>query len=178
MNKELIVVLSLLAVIIVILAFLWFTGRKALVYKIMEKIEFIYHSEYGQKKAAEALVLLREYIDKKFGQYALIKNIILFCLPESYVVKTMEKLAPKINTFVKPLAQAGKLLTTEAVVNKFVEKLDLKEPEAKESLLGLAETLKVEAKDKGFFVAEAGVNGNTKTEGVNYYGKAGLGFKF
>ena len=178
MNKELIFLLSLLSVIVITLAVLWFTGRKAFVYKIMEKIEFIYHSEYGQKKASEALILLREFIDKRFGQYALIKNIILFCLPESYVVKTMEKLAPKINTYVKPLAQASKILTTEAVVNKFVEKLDLKEPEAKNTLLGFAETLKVEAKDKGFFVAEAGVNGNTAKQGVDYYGKAGLGVKW
>lgn len=177
MSKELIILVSVLAVILIILGFLWFTGRKALVYKIMEKIEFIYHSEYGQKKAAEALILLREFIDKKFGQYALIKNIILFCLPESYVIKTMEKLAPKINTYIKPLAQASKLLTTEEVVNKFVEKIDLQEPEARDTLIGLAETLKVEAKDKGFFVAEAGLTGNTERKGLDYYGKAGLGIK-
>lgn len=178
MSKELIVILSVLAVIAIVLCILWFTGRKALVYKIMTKIEFIYHSEYGQKKKAEALVLLREFIDKKFGQYALIKNLILFCLPDDYVSKTIDKLAPQINTYIKPLAQATKALTTEAVVNKFVEKLDLKDTVAKDSLLGLAETLKVEAKDKGFFVAEAGMNGNTERKGVDYYGKAGLGFKF
>lgn len=178
MYKESIFLLVVLAVIIVILAILWFTGRKALVYKIMEKIEFIYHSEYGQKKKAEGLTLLREFIDKKFGRYPIIKSLILFCLPESYVVKTMDKLAPKINTYVKPLAQLAKEKTVEIVVDKFSEKLDLKEPEARESLLGFAETLKVEAKDKGFFVAEAGLTGNTEKKGVDYYGKAGLGVKF
>lgn len=178
MNKELIIILSVLAIIVVILAVLCFTGRKALVYKIMTKIEFLYHSEYGQRKKAEALILLKSYIMTRFEKYALIQKIILFFLSDTVVSKTIDQLTPKINEFVKPLAMATKQITTEAVVNKFVEKLDLKEPEAKESLLGLAETLKVEAKDKGFFVAEAGVNGNTKTEGVNYYGKAGLGFKF
>lgn len=177
MSKELIILLSVLAVIALVLGILWFTGRKALVYKIMEKIEFIYHSEYGQKKAAEALILLREFIDKKFGQYALIKNIILFCLPESYVIKTMEKLAPKINTFVKPLAQASAQITAEKVIDKFTENLNLQET-TPNNLLGFAETLKVQAKDKGFFVAEAGVNGNTEKKGVDYYGKAGLGIKF
>lgn len=177
MNKELIVILSVLAVIAFALGILWFTGRRALVYKIMTKIEFIYHSEYGQRKKAEALVLLKEFIDKKFGQYALIKNLILFFMPDDYVSKTIDKLAPKINTYVRPLALLAKEATTAVVTDKFAEKLDLKDSEAKESLLSLAETLKVESKDKGFFVAEAGVNGNTKTDGVNYYGKAGFGVK-
>ena len=55
MYKESMFLLVVLAVIIVILAILWFTGRKALVYKIMEKIEFIYHSEYWQKKKTEGI---------------------------------------------------------------------------------------------------------------------------
>lgn len=177
MKNEVIFLAVVLAVIIIVLAILWFTGRKALVYKIMEKIEFIYHSEYGQKKAAEALVLLREFIDKKFGQYALIKNIILFCLPESYVIKTMEKLAPKINTYIKPLAHAAAQITAEKTIDKFKENLNLQET-TPNNLLGFAETLKVQARDKGFFVAEAGINGNTERKGVDYYAKTGLGIKF
>lgn len=177
MKNEVIFLSVILAVIIVILVILWFTGRKALVYKIMMKIEFLYHSEYGQKKRAEGLILLRQFVDKKFGQYALIRDIILFCLPENYVVKTMEKLAPKINTYVKPLAQATAQITAEKVIDKFTEKLNLQET-TPNNLLGFAETLKVQAKDKGFFVAEAGVNGNTEKKGVDYYGKAGLGIKF
>lgn len=178
MKNEVIFLAVVLVVIIVILAVLWFTGKKALVYKIMTKIEFLYHSEYGQKKKAEALILLKSYIMTRFEKYALIQKIILFFLSDTVVSKTIDQLTPKINEFVKPLAMATKQITTEAVVNKFVEKLDLKEPEAKESLLGLAETLKVEAKDKGFFVAEAGAIGNTERKGVDYYGKAGLGFKW
>ncbi|MBN1469443.1 MAG: hypothetical protein JW924_12025 [Fusobacteriaceae bacterium] len=177
MNKEIVFLLVVLAIIIVILGFLWFTGRKALVYKIMEKIEFIYHSEYGQKKTAEGLILLREFIDKKFGRFPIIKNLILFCLPERYVTKTMVKLAPKINTYVKPLAQLAKEKTAEKVIDKFAENLNLEET-TPNNLLGFAENLKVQAKDKGFFVAEAGLTGNTERKGVDYYGKAGLGVKF
>lgn len=177
MKNEVIFLTIIVAVIIVILAILWFTGRKALVYKIMTKIEFLCHSEYGQKKRAEGLILLRQFVDKKFGQYALIRDIILFCLPENYVVKTMEKLAPKINTYVKPLAHASAQITAEKVIDKFAENLNLQET-TPNNLLGFAENLKVQAKDKGFFVAEAGINGNTEKKGMNYYGKAGLGIKF
>lgn len=41
MYKESIFLSVIVAVIIVILAILWFTGRKALVYKMMTKIEFL-----------------------------------------------------------------------------------------------------------------------------------------
>lgn len=177
MSKELIVILSVIAVIALTLWILWFTGRRALVYKIMTKIEFIYHSEYGQRKKVEALVLLKEFIDKKFGQYALIKDLILFFMPDDYVNKTIDKLTPKINTYVKPLAQATAQITAEKVIDKFAENLNLEETN-QDNLQGFVKDLKLEAKDKGFFVAEAGVNGNTEKKGVDYYGKAGLGIKF
>lgn len=177
MNKEIIFLSVILAVIIVILAILWFTGRKALVYKIMTKIEFLYHSEYGQRKKTEALNLLKVYIATKFSKYKLIQDVILFFLPEAYVNKTIDKLTPKINTFVKPLAQAAAQITAEKVIDKFTENLNLQET-TPNNLLGFAETLKVQARDRGFFVAEAGVSGNTEKKGVDYYGKAGLGVKF
>lgn len=177
MNLELKFYLILTLLVALVLGFLWVTGRKNLVYKIMEKIEFIYHSEFGQKKASEALVLLNQYIDLKFGKYAFIKNFILFCLPEKYVLKTMEKLAPKINETVKPLAQLAKEKTTEVVLNKISEKLDLSDGNSKENIVALAQNLKMESKDKAFFVAEAGIDGNTAREGVNYYAKAGVGIK-
>lgn len=177
MKNEVIFLSVILAVIIVILAILWFTGRKALVYKIMTKIEFLYHSEYGQRKKAEALNLLKIYIATKFGKYKLIQDIILFFLPDSYVSKTIDKLTPQINTFVKPLATAAAQITAEKTIDKFAENINLQET-TPDNLLGFAENLKVEAKDKGFFVAEAGVNGNTERKGADYYAKAGLGIKF
>lgn len=177
MKNEVIFLAVIVAVIIVVLAILWFTGRKALVYKIMTKIEFLYHSEYGQRKKAEALNLLKVYIATKFSKYKLIQDIILFFLSDSYVNKTIDKLAPNINAFVKPLAQASAQITAEKVIDKFTQNLNLQET-TPDNLLGFAETLKVQAKDRGFFIAEAGVNGNTDKKGVDYYGKAGLGIKF
>jgi len=177
MKNEVIFLAVIVAVIIVILAILWFTGRKALIYKIMTKIEFLYHSEYGQRKKTEALNLLKIYIATKFSKYKLIQDIILFFLPDSYVNKTIDKLAPAINTFVKPLAHAAAQITAEKTIDKFTENLNLQET-TPNNLLGFAETLKVQARDKGFFVAEAGASGNTEKKGVDYYAKAGLGIKF
>lgn len=177
MKNEVIFLSVILTVITVILSILWFTGRKALVYKIMTKIEFLYHSEYGQRKKVEALNLLKVYIATKFSKYKLIQDIILFFLPDSYVNKTIDKLAPKINTFVKPLAQAAAQITAEKTIDKFTENLNLQET-TPNNLFGFAETLKIQARDKGFFVAEAGINGNTERKGVDYYAKAGLGIKF
>lgn len=92
----------------------------------------------------------------------------------------IEALVPKINTDYRMIVETQKDLNeakfkegAEVAINKIVEKAILsilkgnQEIIHNNQLIQLAEELKIEAKDREFFVAEAGINGNTAKEGVD-----------
>lgn len=167
---ELQILLVVGLVIVLFLLWAWFTGRKAIVLKAMKIVEVVLHSSFGQEKLKEAIALVKVLIDVKFAKYPIIKSLVLWLLNDKVITKVIEQNIPVVNAETKPLVQGLIAQTIEQTVAKIPVKAD--------SLIGLAENLKVEAKDKGFFVAEAGANGSTEKQGIDWYGKLGFAKKF
>ena len=192
MGKELLIYAVILLIFITVLGVLWYKGKKALVKEILLRAMTIAEVALGSKKGQEKLaVALEQTIFKisTFGRFSGWLAGLIFT--RQNLEKMIEAFVPKINKDYRMIVETQKDLNetifkegAEVAINKIVEKaipLDFQGNQEiihNNQLIQLAEELKIEAKDKGFFVAEAGVNGNTAREGLAYYGKAGFGVKF
>jgi hypothetical protein len=192
MGKELLVYVVILAIFIIALGVLWYKDKKNLVKEILLRAMTIAEVALGSKKGQEKLAIALEQAVFKISTWGKISGWIAGLIFTRENLKNMiEALVPKINQDYKMVIETQKEIEekkvkegVEIAINYLVEKaipLDFEGNQEiihNNQLIQLAEELKIEAKDKGFFVAEAGVNGNTERKGVDYYGKAGLGIKF
>ena len=190
--KEIIFYAVILLIFITVLGVLWYKGKKALVKEILLRAMTIAEVALGSKKGQEKLaVALEQTIFKisTFGRFSGWLAGLIFT--RENLEKMIEAFVPKINKDYRMIVETQKDLNetifkegAEVAINKIVEKAIPLDFEGNQEiihntqLIQLAEELKIEAKDKGFFVAEAGANGNTARDGVDYYAKAGFGVKF
>lgn len=189
--KEIIFYAVILLVFIFTLGVLWYKGKKALVKEILLRAMTIAEVALGSKKGQEKLSVALEQTIFKISTFGRVSGWIAgLIFTRQNLEKMIEAFVPKINKDYRMIVETQKDLNetifkegAEVAINKIVEKaipLDFqgnREVIHNNQLIQLAEELKVEAKDKGFFVDEAGLTGNTEKKGVNYYGKAGLGIK-
>ena len=192
MGKELLIYAVILLIFITVLGVLWYKGKKALVKEILLRAMTIAEVALGSKKGQEKLTVALEQTIFKISTFGKVSGWIAgLIFTRENLKKMIESFVPKINQDYKLVTETQKDLNeaifkegAEVAINKIVEKaipLDFEGNQEiihNNQLIQLAEELKIEAKDKGFFVAEAGINGNTAREGVDYYGKAGFGVKF
>ena len=174
------------------LGVLWYKGKKKLVKEILLRAMTIAEVALGSKKGQEKLAVALEHTVFKISSFGRFSGWLAGLIFTRENLKNMiEALVPKINTDYRMIVETQKDLNeakfkegAEVAINKIVEKaipLDFEGNQEiihNNQLIQLAEELKIEAKDRGFFVAEAGINGNTAKEGVDYYGKIGAGVKF
>ena len=160
------------------LTLLFFTNKvkfQATVKVLVHQVEWLFSSG----------LLKREWVDKQIDLYVGTKSpitkLILKFIVKYYADKFIEQEVKVVNEttkhVVKEVIQKVAEKQTEKVVDKLLD-MDAKASVTGDNLLGLAKELKIEAKDKGFFVGEAGLSGNTEREGVDYFAKIGVGRKF
>lgn len=190
--NEIIFYAVILLIFMVTLGVLWYLGKRALVFEILKRVTTIAEIALGSKKGQEKLLVALEHVNYKMSTWGRISGWLASKIfTRKNLIKMIESLVPKINQDYKMIRETQDDIIeqkfkegAEVAINKIVEKaipLDFEGNQEiihNNQLIQLAEELKIEAKDKGFFVAEAGVQGNTAKKGVDYYGKAGLGIKF
>lgn len=190
--KEIIFYAVILLIFITVLGVLWYKGKKALVKEILLRAMTIAEVALGSKKGQEKLSVALEQTIFKISTFGRVSGWIAgLIFTRQNLEKMIEAFVPKINKDYRMIVETQKDLNetifkegAEVAINKIVEKAIPLDFEGNQEiihntqLIQLAEELKIEAKDKGFFVAEAGLVGNTEKKGVDYYGKAGLGVKF
>lgn len=190
--NEIIFYAVILVIFIITLGVLWYKGKKALVFEILKRVMTIAEIALGSKKGQEKLLVALEHVNYKMSTWGRISGWLASKIfTRENLIKMIESLVPKINQDYKMIRETQDDIIeqkfkegAELAINKIVEKaipLDFEGNQEiihNNQLIQLAEELKIEAKDKGFVVAEAGLNGNTERKGVDYYGKIGAGFKF
>lgn len=190
--KEIIFYAVILLIFITVLGFLWYKGKKALVLEILKRVMTIAEIALGSKKGQEKLLVALEHASYKISTWGRFSGWLASKIfTRENLIIMIESLVPKIDQDYKMIRETQNDIIeqkvkegAEVAINRIVEKaipLDFQGNQEiihNNQLIQLAEELKIEAKDKGFFVAEVGVNGNTAKQGVDYYGKAGFGVKF
>lgn len=171
--KEMIGILILLAVFFSILAALWYKGKKALVKEILLRAMTIAEIVLGSKKGQEKLGIVLDQTVYKISTWGRISGwLASIIFTKENLKKMIETFVPKINSQfstvkeihndeieekVKAAVNFGITKGTELLINesKNFDVGGVKELTHESQLLGIAEKLNLEAKDKGFVGAYA-----------------------